>query len=59
VYVYDAASQSVVARPVTVSEVRGNEVIVSKGLSAGDRVAAAGVSYLRDGMKVKLLEPQL
>jgi hypothetical protein len=30
--------------------------IVSEGLSAGDIIAVAGVSFLADGMKVKLME---
>ncbi len=33
----------------------GNMVIVDTGLNKNDIIARAGVSYLRDGLKVKLL----
>ena len=55
VYVYDPETQSVVIRAITIAGVRENQVIVVDGLKAGDRVASAGVSFLRDGQKVKLL----
>jgi len=35
--------------------VRDNRVLISEGITAGDIVAVAGVSFLRDGQKVKLL----
>ena len=31
-------------------------VVVSEGLSRGDLLATAGVSFLSDGMQVKLME---
>ncbi len=55
VYVYDADSQTVITRDITIAGVRENQVIVVDGLNTGDRVASAGVSFLRDGQKVKLL----
>jgi len=33
-----------------------NNIVVTKGVKPGDIVAIAGVSYLRDGQKVKLME---
>ncbi len=33
---------------------RANNIVVNKGLKAGDIIAAAGVSFLRDGQKVRL-----
>jgi RND family efflux transporter MFP subunit len=56
VFVYDPNSGTVQKRKVDVLGVRENMVIVQSGLQAGDLVASAGVSYLRDGQPVKLLE---
>jgi len=56
VYVFDRLSQTVKEREIAVGGVRENAVIVVEGLSIGDQVASAGVSFLRDGMKVKLLD---
>jgi hypothetical protein len=41
-----------------VGGIRGNDLAVTRGLEAGDLVASAGVSYLVDGQKVKLLPVQ-
>ena len=40
---------------ITVGGVRDNRLVVTEGIAAGDIVASAGVSYLSDGQKVKLL----
>lgn len=58
VYVYDAATSTVRARMVQTAGVRDNMIIVSDGLVAGEIIAAAGVSYLHDGQKVRLLGQQ-
>ena len=55
VYVYNPETQSVGMRQITIAGVRENQLIVIDGLQTGDRVASAGVSFLRDGQKVKLL----
>lgn len=55
VYVYDNETETVVEREVAIAGVRENAVIVIDGLQVGDRVAAAGVSFLRDRMQVNLL----
>ena len=55
VFVYDPDTETVLSRNVTVAGVRENRLIVVDGLKAGDRVASAGVSFLREGQKVKLL----
>jgi RND family efflux transporter MFP subunit len=39
------------------SGVRDNHIIVSKGVTAGDVIVTAGVSFLRDGQEVRLMEP--
>jgi membrane fusion protein, multidrug efflux system len=44
------------ARVVETGQVSGGNVHVVRGLATGDRVVAAGVQALRDGMKVRPLE---
>jgi len=58
VYVFDEASSTVTRRPITMAGIRGNKFLVIDGLEPGEHVATAGVSFLREGMKVKLLPPQ-
>lgn len=58
VYVYDEASSTVTRREVTIGGIRGNYLIVVDGLEVGDRVASAGVSFLREGLQVKLLDDE-
>ena len=55
VYVFDESSQTVKKRKVEIGGIRESSLLVVSGLKAGERVASAGVSFLRDGMKVKLL----
>lgn len=55
-FVYDPADEVVRKSAISGgSSVAGNLVAVIGGVSAGDIVAAAGVSFLRDGQRVKLL----
>lgn len=56
VFVFDPQTETVVLRDVTVGGVRENELLVIDGLEHGELVASAGVSFLRDGMHVKLLD---
>ena len=58
VFVYDSANSTVKKREITVGGIRGNDLVVTSGLETGDLVASAGVSYLVDGQKVKLLPVQ-
>jgi len=55
VFLYDSGSSTVKKRAITVGGVRDNRLVITDGLDAGDIVASAGVSYLVDGQKVKLL----
>lgn len=55
VYLFDPDTSTVKRHQITVFGVRQNQLLVYSGLDPGDRVAAAGVPFLRDGMKVKLL----
>ena len=56
VFVYQADTSTVKRTPIRYRGVRDNRVIVNEGVSPGDIVAVAGVSFLSDGMKVKLME---
>jgi RND family efflux transporter MFP subunit len=58
VFLYDSASQTVKKHKITVGGIRENRLVVTDGLNVGDLVASAGVSYLVDGQKVKLLPLQ-
>jgi RND family efflux transporter MFP subunit len=40
-------------RPVKLGEAAGGRVEIVQGLQAGDRIAVAGVTHLREGMKVR------
>ena len=54
-YVYQADTSTVKKTPIQWRGVKDNMIIISEGLSPGDIVATAGVSFLSDGMKVKLM----
>jgi len=57
VYVYDEQTSTVKKTPVHASGIDAKRVIVDEGLAAGDIIAVAGVSFLADGMQVKLMKP--
>ena len=54
-YVFDKASSTIQRRKVTIVAVRGNVVLLGTGLKPGEIVVTAGVAFLHDGMKVKLM----
>lgn len=58
VFIYDATTQTVKKNLVKARGVSDNLVHVYEGVKAGDIVAAAGVSFLNDGQKVKLMQQQ-
>jgi RND family efflux transporter MFP subunit len=58
VFLYDKANSTVKKHQINVGGVRNNYLVVTAGVAAGDLVASAGVSYLVDGQKVKLLPVQ-
>jgi RND family efflux transporter MFP subunit len=47
------ADQTSSPRQVSLGAARGGQVEIAAGLQPGDRIATAGVSFLRDGMKVR------
>ena len=59
VFVYDPATSKLSARPVTVVNVRGNNLQIVGELQDGEVLAAAGLSFLHDGMEVTLFDPDL
>ena len=55
-FVYDPQTSTVKKAPVRFRGTDQKYVIVDEGLAAGDIIAVAGVSFLADGMKVKLMK---
>ncbi len=55
-YVYDPKTSTVKKTAVRSRGIEHKEAIVYEGLAAGDIIAVAGVSFLADGMKVKLMK---
>jgi len=58
VFVFDADTGTVRKREVVMAGIRENKLLIIDGLQPGERVAIAGVSFLRDGMKVNLIEAE-
>jgi RND family efflux transporter MFP subunit len=56
VFVYDPQTSTVKKTPVHSRGIEHNKAIVDEGLASGDIIAVAGVSFLADGMEVKLME---
>lgn len=56
IYVYDPATSTVTRRQVAVGGIRDNRIILLDGVEPGERIASAGVQFLRDGQQVKLLD---
>jgi RND family efflux transporter MFP subunit len=55
-FVYDPDTSTVRKTPIRTLKMERKMVNVTEGLSAGDIIAVAGVSFLADGMKVKLMK---
>lgn len=58
VFKYDPETGTVSKTPVEGREGRDNLVEITSGVEAGDILASAGVSFLRDGQKVKIAGQQ-
>lgn len=56
IFVFDPETSTVKRTPVETRASVDNNIVVTKGVNPGDVVAIAGVSYLRDGQKVKLMQ---
>ncbi len=59
VFVFDPETSTLSRRPIRPGGVRDNDIAVLEGLEEGDIVATAGVTFLRDGQVVRLLDEQL
>lgn len=57
VFVYDSETSTVRKTAVRLTTATNNMVGVMEGIKAGDVIAVAGVSFLKDGQKVKLMSP--
>ena len=56
VFIYDPQTSTVKKTQIESGSVRGNDAVIFGGVKDGDIVAVAGVSFLEDGQKVKLME---
>jgi RND family efflux transporter MFP subunit len=56
VFVYQPETSTVKKTAIKVRGIQGNQVEIIQGLKPGDIIATAGVHFLYDGQKVKLLE---
>jgi RND family efflux transporter MFP subunit len=59
VFVFDSETSTVKKRPIRTGGVHGNEIFVLEGLEDGEIIATAGVTFLRDGQQVTLLDEEL
>lgn len=59
VFVFDRSSSTVKKQPIRTGGVRDNDIAVLEGLEGGEIIATAGVSFLRDGQEVKLVDERL
>ncbi|MEO0368985.1 MAG: efflux RND transporter periplasmic adaptor subunit [Pseudomonadota bacterium] len=55
-YVFDPATSTVKRRQAKMAGIRENMFMVIEGLEPGERVATAGVSFLHEGMEVRLID---
>ena len=55
-FVYDPRTSTVKKTPIRIRGAERNKTVVAKGLSDGDIIAVAGVSFLADGMEVQLMK---
>jgi len=58
VFILDSETSTVKKAAVEAESAFDNNIVVTSGLKPGDIVAVAGVSYLRNGQKVKLMTPE-
>ena len=56
VYLFDAETSKVRKTAVQIRGIQGNHVVITHGIAPGDILVVAGVPFLSDGQKVKLLD---
>ena len=57
IFLFDSKTSTVHRTAVEGKGAVGNQAVIRKGIAPGDVVVVAGVSFLRDGQKVKLVNP--
>ena len=57
VWRFDPATSTVTRQAVQVEGAIGNQAIIREGVAPGDLLVVAGVSFLRQGQRVRLLDP--
>lgn len=57
VWLVDTATMQVRPQPVKTGTLTDESIEITEGLQPGDTIATAGVSYLREGMRVRPLDP--
>ena len=55
-FVYNPETSKVKKTPIRYSGIQKGQAVVHEGLAAGDIIAVAGVSFLADGLEVKLMK---
>jgi RND family efflux transporter MFP subunit len=58
VWIYDTQSQIVTKRTVQKGSITDGGLVITEGLKQGDWIATAGVHFLTDGQKVRLLDQE-
>ena len=58
VWIVDPGSMTVSKKQIEVTDMSGPQVYVRSGISGGERIVTAGVHFLEDGMKIRLLDGQ-
>lgn len=58
VWVIDEATQTVSKRSVVLGSLTDQGIVVTEGLKVGEWIATAGVHYLREGQKVKIMSSE-
>jgi len=56
-WIYQPTTQQVSLQAVTKGSITDNGLVITQGLKAGDWLVTAGVHFLREGQKVRLLTP--
>ncbi|WP_017445054.1 efflux RND transporter periplasmic adaptor subunit [Gayadomonas joobiniege] len=59
VYIYQKDSHTLRKQQVSVTEVIGNYALIENGLTPGEIIATAGVSFLQHGQQVRLMEQKI
>lgn len=54
-WIYSEETSTVMKRKVVIGEMSGSHVYILSGINIGDTIVTAGINYLVDGMKVRLL----